>query len=277
MTNIAIFGLGEAGSLIGADLAAAGFAVSGYDPAPVATPSGVTRFDDPAQAVRHADAVLAITAQADAVTAARQALGDIPATALYADLSTASAGLKRRLAEILASHGIEFADIALMATVPGKGLRTPALASGAGAQRFVSMFAPAGMPVEAIGADPGAAATRKLLRSVMMKGLAAVVIESLRAGDRAGCADWLWRNLADEITGADAALLARLVRGTGTHAKRRLHEMEASAALLAELGVDPIMTRATVESLRRVRAEGIPSIPGNEHTHGIGQRSKGKG
>ena len=55
--------------------------------------------------------------------------------------------------------------------------------------------------------------------------------------------------------------MARLVHGTGTHAKRRVEEMEACEGLLEALGVDPVMTRATVESLRRVQLEGVPLLP----------------
>jgi Domain of unknown function (DUF1932) len=95
----------------------------------------------------------------------------------------------------------------------------------------------------------------------MMKGLAALVIEAMRAAEVAGLPEWLWGNLVDEITAADGAMLARLVRGTGTHSVRRLHEMEACQALLEELGVEPVMTRSTVENLRRVPAEGVPTLP----------------
>lgn len=263
MQRLAVFGLGEAGSLISADLAAAGQRVTGYDPADVNTPAGVTRAPTPFEAVRDADVVLGITAQADAPGALTQALNEIPGTALYADLSTSSAGVKRQLAEISAGRGLEFVDIALLTIVPGNGLRTPVLAAGPGAARFAAIFKPLGMPVEAISDIPGDAATRKLLRSVMMKGLAALVIEAMRAGHAAGCADWLWKNMADQITTADEKVLARLIKGTDIHAVRRLHEMEASRALLEELGVDAVMTRSTVESLRQVPDEGVPPIPGH--------------
>jgi len=89
----------------------------------------------------------------------------------------------------------------------------------------------------------------------MMKGLAAVVIEAMQAAETAGCADWLWRNLNDEITAADATTLARLVRGTQLHGARRLHEMQASSELLRSLGVEPLMTDATVENLHRILQE----------------------
>jgi 3-hydroxyisobutyrate dehydrogenase-like beta-hydroxyacid dehydrogenase len=257
----AVFGLGEAGSLISADLAAAGVDVRGFDPAPVATPPGVDRHADPTSAVAGAEVVIALTAAGDAMAALTQALDAIGPGALYADLSTSAAGAKRRLAGVAADAGLDFADVAMMSIVPGNGLRVPALVSGPGADRFVAAMAPLGMPVTSIGGEAGDAATRKLTRSVMMKGLAAVVIESLRAGEAAGCVDWLWANLRDELAGADGRFLARLVQGTGQHAIRRLHEMEAARDLLDELGVDPLMTRSTIESLRRTPIDGVPTPP----------------
>ncbi len=256
-----IFGLGEAGSLIATDLVAAGQHVRGYDPADVTTPAGVERCDDPQAAVADAGVVLALTASADAPAALSQALDEIPASAIYADLSTSSAVVKRRLAELAAARDLAFADVALMSIVPGNGLRTPALASGSGAAAFEAVLAPLGMPVEAVGDQAGDAATRKLLRSVVIKGLAGLLIEAMHAADAAGFAAETWQNLVDQFTVADGKFLRRMVEGTAPHAVRRLHEMEAAAELLTDLGVDPVMTRATVESLRRVPTDGLPKLP----------------
>jgi 3-hydroxyisobutyrate dehydrogenase-like beta-hydroxyacid dehydrogenase len=260
VTRICVFGLGEAGSLIAADLAAAGVEVRGYDPAPVPTPTGVTRHDDPVAAVEGVDVVLALTAAADAPTALAQALDAIPRGAVYADLSTASAGLKQRLAATADGARLGFVDVALMSTVPGTGLLTPALASGPAASAFVAAMAPLGMPVDHAGDEAGLAASRKLLRSVVMKGLAALVIESMRAAGAAGLGEETWHNLVAQLTAADEGLIRRLVTGAGPHATRRLHEMEATVELLAELGVDPVMTRSTVAHLAGL-ADGTESLP----------------
>jgi 3-hydroxyisobutyrate dehydrogenase-like beta-hydroxyacid dehydrogenase len=262
-TRVCVFGLGEAGSLIAGVLAAAGIEVHGYDPAEVGTPAGVVRHDAPRAATRDADLVLAITAAADATTALGQALDAIPRGAVYADLSTASAGLERRLATIAADAGLGFVDVALMAPVPGTGLRTPALASGPAAAAFVAALAPLGMPVEHAGEEPGRAATRKLLRSVVMKGLAALVIESMRAAGAAGLAGETWDNIVAQIAAADEVFLRRLVTGTGPHAARRAREMEATVELLTDLGVEPTMTDATAAQLRRVAADSsvVPPLP----------------
>ena len=196
-----VFGLGEAGSLIAADLVAAGQQVRGFDPADVTTPAGVERCDDPQTAVAEAGVVLALTASADAadgpVPGARRdpGFGDLrrlcrPARRWRSGVSPNSA----------AARDLAFADVALMSIVPGNGLRTPALASGSGAAAFEAVLAPLGMPVEAVGEQAGDAATRKLLRSVVIKGLAALLIEAMHAADAAGFAAETWQNLVDQFT-----------------------------------------------------------------------------
>ena len=91
----------------------------------------------------------------------------------------------------------------------------------------------------------GAAATRKLLRSVFYKGMAAAAIEALHAARAAGCEDWLREHIAAELAAADAGTLARLEQGSYQHARRREHEMAAATDLLNELSVPPRVARAS--------------------------------
>lgn len=259
--RVGVFGLGEAGSEISRDLAAAGAAVVAYDPADVETPLGVERVAEPRAAVGDAELVMAVTASVDASSALQQALDTIPSGVVYADLSTASPGKKRELSERTASAGLRFADVALMSTVPGTGLGTPTLTSGPGADAYAELVGPLGAVVEAIGPEPGAAATRKLLRSIVIKGLAAVLIESLRAAHEAGLAAETWQNVVGQLADADPGFIGRLVDGTGPHAKRRRDEMAAAVDLLDELGVASAMTRATVENLDAVLRDGLPQLP----------------
>ena len=88
-----------------------------------------------------------------------------------------------------------------------------------------------------------------------------MIIEALRGAEQAGLSEWLWQNISTEITQADEHLLGRLVMGSEVHARRRLHEMEASAVLLRDLGIDPLMTDSTVKSLNKLMSEGLPAIP----------------
>ena len=253
---IAVLGLGEAGGRIAADLAAAGAEVRGFDPASSTGPAGVLRAGDAASAVAGCDVVLSINSAAAARAAAEAARPALGPGSVFADLNTAAPELKRELASLVG--GAAFADVALLGPVPVRGLRTPALASGGGAGAFADVLGPLGMPVEVVSAEPGDAAARKLLRSVFMKGLAASAVESLDAAAAAGQFEWLEREIA-EVIGAD--LLRRLVDGSRRHAARRVDEMEAATELLATLGVDPQVARASAAVLMRLAAESRRSAP----------------
>lgn len=253
--------MGEAGSLLATDLHKAGADVSAYDPDDVLTPDGVSRFVHPSLAVRPADLVLSVTSGVDAKLALLQSLEAIRSDAVYADLSSGSPQMKVDLAEYAAKRDLDFADVALMAMVPGNGLATPSLAAGSGADRYTETLNELGGRVETVGGPPGTAAAKKLLRSIMMKGTAAVMVEAVRAGAAIDDLEWLWSNLSAEVGGADERWMRRLVTGSKTHAERRKAEMEAAAELLGDLDVPSVMTRATVESLAQLIDGDLPELP----------------
>jgi 3-hydroxyisobutyrate dehydrogenase-like beta-hydroxyacid dehydrogenase len=205
---------------------------------------GVALADDPAGAVSRSTVVLVLTAASSALAAAESALPGLRDGAIYADLNTTSPGLKQEIAALVT--GARFADVALLGPVPARGLATPTLASGPGARAFADVFGPLGMPVEVVSDRPGDAAALKLVRSVFMKGLAASVLESLRAADAAGHASWLEGEIAAVV---GEPLLERLVEGSRRHAARRVEEMDAARELLLELGVEPRMASASAAVL----------------------------
>jgi 3-hydroxyisobutyrate dehydrogenase-like beta-hydroxyacid dehydrogenase len=247
--RIGVLGLGEAGGAIAADAAAAGAAVRGWDPDPARDAPGIERVTTPDEAADGADAVLSVNAAAAALDAAHSVADRLTAGQVFADLNAAGPPLKRAVADVVAPAA--FADVALMGTVPRHRIRTPALASGPGAERFAELLRPLGMPVEVLGPEPGAAATRKLLRSVFLKGVAAAAIESLRAGQAAGCEEWVRAELAAALEAAD---LERLVTGSKLHARRRVDEVADACELLEELGVEPRVARAAGEWLTELAA-----------------------
>jgi 3-hydroxyisobutyrate dehydrogenase-like beta-hydroxyacid dehydrogenase len=243
--EVAVLGLGEAGTLIAADLVAAGCTVRGWDAARRAP--GVPNAAGAVEAVRGADVILSLTTAAYALEAAASVAGELASDALYADLNTAAPALKRELADALA---VPFADVALIGIVPSFGLKIPALASGSGAERFAELFRPLGMPVEVVGSRPGDAAGLKLLRSVFMKGIAAAAVEALEAARAAGVEARIREDIAAVL---GEPLLGRLLSGSRTHAARRVDEMQAAAAYVTELGIEPRVATAAAEWLAQLR------------------------
>ncbi|GAA2854821.1 hypothetical protein Acy02nite_73630 [Actinoplanes cyaneus] len=244
---ISVLGLGEAGSLIAADLVAAGATVRGFDPR-VAPPSGVIAAGSDADAVRGAGVILSVTSAADAVEALRASLSACEPGAIWADCNTAAPGLKQRLSTE-AAGAVDVVDVALMSPVPGNGLRTPMTMSGPAAARLAGILTDLGADVVVLDGPPGTAATRKLLRSVFYKGMAAAVVEALAAAEAAGLSGWLRGTIAAEFVKADAATLDRLVDGSKKHAVRRREEMAAATELLTALGVTPRIAPAARDLL----------------------------
>jgi 3-hydroxyisobutyrate dehydrogenase-like beta-hydroxyacid dehydrogenase len=252
--NVALLGLGEAGSAFATDLIALGVPTAGWDPVASRSVSGLRRADSAGDAVAGADLVLSLNSGASALSAAQAAACAFSHEALFADLNTTGIALKREIAASVRAAGAAFADVALLAPVPGRGIRTPALVSGDGAERYAEILSSLGAPVDVVGPEPGAAAARKLLRSVFMKGLAASVLESLAAAEAAGYADWLRSDIEAMLRAADESLVDRLVDGSRLHATRRVAEMEAAAELLRELGVEPHIAQAAADLLRELEA-----------------------
>ncbi|MGD1059407.1 MAG: DUF1932 domain-containing protein [Solirubrobacteraceae bacterium] len=258
--SVALLGLGEAGSAIAADLVAAGCAVSGWDPVPKPVHDAVRLASGAHDAVAGAEIVLSVNLAAVAREVAEEVAPALAREAIYADLNTATPTVKREAAAPVQDAGHRFVDVALMAPVPGRGLSTPALASGSGAIDFVARMTPLGMSVQVLGALPGEAAERKLLRSVFAKGLATAALESLAAARAAGLEEWLHEHLVETLESADGELLDRLLEGSFTHSVRRTEEMRAAASMLSELAVPARVSEAAAGWFEQLTEEKESSI-----------------
>ena len=258
--NVAVLGLGEAGSAFAAGIAANGAGVRGFDPADVPVPDGVTWCTSAAEAVAGADVVIALTHAAQAMDAADAAVGHLAPGAFYADFSTSDPGLKREIAKLAHEHRLRAIDGAIMNPVPLAGVATPVDVAGDDPEEFVRLLSPLGLRLQAVSTEPGVAATRKLLRSVLVKGLSALVIESMRAAETAGEAGWFRAHAFDLLSNLDRDYVARLVEGNVKHSVRRVHEMEAASELLRQLGVAPLTSEATRQVLESVPTRGVPAM-----------------
>lgn len=244
MPRVTILGLGEAGLLFAKGFRDAGFAVDGFDPFVSTAEPGIRQHDSIQDAVEKADAVFSFVGARAALEVARQAIPAMKAAAVFVDCNTGAPDAKRELAALTDGSAAVFADVAVLAPVPRSGVATPLLASGSGAQTLAEVVADTPADVTVLDGPAGAAAERKLLRSVFMKGLAAVVIEGLEAARLAGHEDWLLQQMADELSGDGVALVERLEAGSKQHAVRRAHETADARDYLASIGAHAWSTEA---------------------------------
>jgi hypothetical protein len=127
--------------------------------------------------------------------------------------------------------------------------------SGGGADRFSVFLAGFRIPTQVLSDSPGDASERTLVRSVFMKGLAAIVLETLEAGRALGFGEWIREEVAQTLRAADGSLVDRLEQGTRRHAARRVDEMTAALGLLQLSGLKAPMTQATIEVLTTLNGD----------------------
>ncbi|MFY7065809.1 NAD(P)-binding domain-containing protein [Nocardiopsis changdeensis] len=260
--KVAVLGLGEAGAIYAEAFASAGRRTVGFDPAPaIPTPAGVTRAPSTAEAVADADLVLSLTTAAHAVSAARDAAPALREDALYIDLNAASPQVKAEVARTI-GDAARVVDGAVIGSVVKFGAAVEVLLAGPAADAAAEALKAVGSAAEPIGDAVGAASGRKLLRSVFMKGLGALITESVDAGTAAGEEEWMRKQIADVLAGGSETL-DRLDRGTRLHAVRRSRELDASIELLADLSVETPVSRGAADRhryLARSAGDGAPEL-----------------
>lgn len=247
---IAILGIGEAGGTFARDLIAKGVQVRGWDPEPRNLPNGLHFASSNPDAASGADIVLSVNWASVAVHVATEVASVLQPDQLYADLNTAAPQLKRDIAPIIEKTGASFVDAALMDPVPPKGLGTQVYASGSGAKSFAEKMTPFGMPVTYLDREAGNAATHKLVRSIMYKGVAAVIMECLEAAEALNMTKYARAQMLKIIH--DEAMIDRFVSGSIKHAKRRVEEMEAVVEMLNSIGVSSFTSQASIKRLKEI-------------------------
>jgi 3-hydroxyisobutyrate dehydrogenase-like beta-hydroxyacid dehydrogenase len=265
--RVAVLGLGEAGRIYAEDLAHRGAIVAAADPAASSPPQGVELAPAIAEAVHGADVVLSLVGGDASGTALDDALGAMTSASIYADMNTISPAKKQRLAERAAAHGVPFVDVAILAPVPRARIGTPLMLSGTGAGGLQQLLDELGVPATDVGGEAGTAAGLKLLRSVFMKGLAALVFETTTAARAVGAEDWAVDQIASELGPSGHQLVARLLEGTPVHAVRREAEMRDALAFLESLGTAHQITDGTIAWLHAL-AERRDGQPGDGQPEG---------
>ena len=250
--HVAVLGLGEAGSIFANDLAAKGVKVMGWDPSPVRRlHKNILLAASNADAAKNADIILSVNLSSVSGDVANEVLPVLNSTKIYAEMNTSSPQQKIDIEKSLASSGVQFADVAIMAPVPPKGIETPFLLSGNGAHAFKNLLQAHNPNMEVLSDTTGDASTRKLLRSIVYKGVAAVICEAMEAAKQFELEDYIREQIRAVIGGNDV-LIDRFIEGSHTHAERRIHEMEAVVAMLEGKHMQPFMSEAAKLNLDKI-------------------------
>ena len=250
--RVAVLGLGEAGSIFANELAIMGITVSVWDPSPKRNLHEGIRFAaSNRDAAKDADIILSVNLSSVSEVVAKEVLPVLNDKKIYADMNTSSPQQKIAIEHLLQSSGVQFVDVAIMAPVPPKGIKTPFLISGNGAALLKVQLDKYDLNIALLSNKTGDASTIKLLRSIVYKGVAAVICEAMEAGKAFELEQYIREQISSVIGGNDA-LIDRFVEGSKTHAERRIHEMEAVIEMLSNKHIEPLLSTAAKHNLEKL-------------------------
>lgn len=273
--RIALVGFGEAGGILGHDLAACGLEVSTYDilfdsrdardaMLAKARVSKVRAGENFVDATRGAHLVISAVTASSALGVAKNAARSLTAGQTFLDINSVSPGSKQRMAEHFAKSPAHFVEAAVMAAVPPQRLKVPMLLGGAHAGELATRLRAIGLVASIASDRVGVASAVKMCRSVVIKGLEAIATESMLAARRYGAEDAVLKSLAATFPsmGWHGKLPDYLISRVAEHGKRRAAEMREAAQALRDVGVDPLMAEATAERQDALVREIAAQIPG---------------
>ncbi len=261
--RIAFIGFGEAGQAIAAGLRDEGVEQqsawdilfpqsAGERLRKAAAAIGVRCANSAADAAREADIVISAVTAASSVEAAASIKPHLAGTPYVLDINSVSPGRKQQTAKLLGDSA-RYVNVAVLAPIHPARHKTPILIAGADAEALAPTLAALGMRASVAGAEIGAAAAIKMVRSVMIKGIEALTLECFLAAARAGVIDEVAASIKNNYPGLDwGKIVPYNLERMASHGERRAAEMEEVADTLRELGVEPLMTMATVKRQREM-------------------------
>ena len=258
--HVAFIGFGEFGGIFGSDLAAAGTCVSVFDilfnsgqsrtaMLTKATDAKVRACGSAEEAIRGADLVVSAVTCSAAAEVARISAPFLQPTQAYLDINSVSPETKREMAQILEPSKAIFIEAAVMAPVSPQRLKVPMLLGGTAAEVAAPRLRSMGMNVTPISDRIGVASAVKMCRSVIIKGIEALAVESLFAARRYGAEKAVLDSLAATYPemGWDGPLPDYLIGRVAEHGWRRAAEMREAAQTLRDIGLEPLTALATAE------------------------------
>jgi len=258
--RVALIGFGEVGGIFGYDFAAAGLDVCAFDillnvessrPAMLAKARGASALpcDTLEEAVRGADLAISAVTASSAADAARSAAPFLRGGQIYLDINSVSPDTKQEIARTLGETPATFVEAAVMAAVAPQRLKVPMLLGGAEAAAAAGRLQAIGLNVKPISDRVGVASAIKMCRSIIIKGLEAITVESMFTARRYGAEKQVLDSLAATFPGMawDAALPDYLISRVAEHGKRRAAEMREAAQAVADAGLEPLTALATAQ------------------------------
>ncbi|ARJ66631.1 dehydrogenase [Magnetospirillum sp. ME-1] len=256
--SIGLIGYGEVGRILAEDLRAQGVRVLACD-IKLGTPAedelrehaarfGVVLVKDHAVLAASVTLVISAVTASQAVPVAAACAPGLRAQTWFLDFNSASPKAKIEAAGLVTAAGGRFVEGAVMTSVPPYRIKVPLLLGGPEAGGLEPLLNGLGFVPKVASDRLGVASATKMCRSVMIKGLEAMVIESFTAARAYGVEDAVIASLEETFPGMEweklgAYFFQRVIR----HGRRRAEEVREVAKTVREAGLDPFSAAGTAE------------------------------
>ena len=257
--RIALIGLGEVGQALANDLHRAEgvelcawdrlFPVVGSEPQQAAAArTFLAAASDLAEAVRGSSLIICAVTAGECRAAAEEAARALTPGTLYLDLNSVSPRTRTEAARAIESAGGRYVEAAVMSPIAPKRIASPIWLGGSHAREFLSIAQSLGFAGSAVYSGTlGEASAAKMCRSVIVKGMEALLAESLLTARRHGVEDAVLASLEDLFPVGDWRKLARyMISRSLQHGRRRAEEMREAVRTVAEAGFEPWMSEGIV-------------------------------
>ena len=257
--RIGIVGYGEVGRILAEDLRTRGVArIGAYDvklgtakESPLrehASQHGVMLAVSHAGLATEADLIISAVTASNTVAVAEALAPALRQDTWYLDFNSASPGAKKRAARLIDGAGGRFVEGAVMTSVPPHRIRVPMLLGGPHAEGIRPLLDALGFVATVASAELGVASATKMCRSVMIKGLEAMVVESFVAARAYGVEDNVLASLKETFPGIDWERQGTyFFQRVSQHGRRRAEEMVEAAATVREIGLEPLSAQGTAQ------------------------------
>jgi 3-hydroxyisobutyrate dehydrogenase-like beta-hydroxyacid dehydrogenase len=209
---------------------------------------GVTAHGSMRELCDASDLIISAVTASNTLAVAQEAARFIRAGTVFLDFNSASPGTKQQAAAAIDARGADYVEAGVMTSVPPYGIRVPMLLGGAQAAALAAALAEWGLDATPVSDRLGVASAIKMCRSVMIKGLEALVIESYATARKYGVEAHVLPTLQETFPSIDwqqqgGYFFSRVVQ----HGKRRAEEMREAANTVREAGFEPFMAAATAD------------------------------
>jgi 3-hydroxyisobutyrate dehydrogenase-like beta-hydroxyacid dehydrogenase len=273
--RICLLGFGEVGQILGKDLAARALQLTAWDSLftdPASAPSAalahhpvVHRATSAHDAARNADVIIsAVTADQTLPVAQAVAVGLAP-NAYFLDLNSVSPGIKQHAAQVVHEAGGRYVEAAVMSAFPPQRLASPINLGGPHAHGFLPIARVMGLSAASVFSDAlGPASAAKMCRSIIIKGLEALLLESMLTARHHAVEQSVLDSLADLLPATDWRALSQYMMSRALlHGRRRAEEMHEACRTVAAAGLAPLLGTAIAQRQAWAGEQGMAGQQGS--------------